>query len=117
MAARITSRTTGVRQPRKPGTVPLDKTIQKTNITSIGGQAAIITIDIHGRGGTSFVPVIEYVNANRYFRDAILIYFTDGMGDRSIPRPLTLRTMWVLQDDQCELSVGTPYAETLVMDN
>ena len=34
-----------------------------------------------------------------------------------IPRPLTLRTMWVLQDDQCELSVGTPYGEILVMDN
>ena len=76
-----------------------------------------VSFDIQGRGGTSFVPVIEYVNANRYFRDAILIYFTDGMGDRSIPRPLTLRTMWVLQDDQCELSVGTPYAEILVMDN
>ena len=75
-----------------------------------------VSFDIQGRGGTSFVPVIEYVNANRYFRDAILIYFTDGMGDRSIPRPLTLRTMWVLQDDQCELSVGTPYGEILVMD-
>jgi predicted metal-dependent peptidase len=75
-----------------------------------------VSFDIQGRGGTSFVPVIEYVNANRYFRDAILIYFTDGMGDRSIPQPLTLRTMWVLQDDQCELSVGTPYGEILVMD-
>ena len=75
-----------------------------------------VSFDIQGRGGTSFVPVIEYVNANRYFRDAILIYFTDGMGDRSIPRPLTLRTMWVLQDEQCELSVGTPYGEILVMD-
>lgn len=75
-----------------------------------------VSFDIQGRGGTSFVPVIEYVNANRYFRDAILIYFTDGMGDPSIPRPLTLRTMWVLQDDKCELSVGIPYGEILIMD-
>ena len=38
-----------------------------------------VSFDIQGRGGTSFVPVIEYVNENRYFRDAILIYFTDGL--------------------------------------
>lgn len=75
-----------------------------------------ISYDIHGRGGTSFVPVIEYVNCNRQFHDAILIYFTDGMGDRSIPRPLTFRTMWVLYDEQCDLSVSNPYGEILVMD-
>lgn len=75
-----------------------------------------ISYDIHGRGGTSFVPVIEYVNSNRYFRDAILIYFTDGAGDCSIPRPLTLRTMWVLHNKYCELSVWEPYGEVLFMD-
>ena len=79
-------------------------------------SAQDISYDIHGRGGTSFVPVIDYVNENRYFRDAILIYFTDGMGDHSIPRPLTLRTMWVLQNDNCKLSVRNPYGEVLVMD-
>ena len=33
---------------------------------------------VSGRGGTSFVPVIEYINKNSYFRDSVLIYFTDG---------------------------------------
>lgn len=75
-----------------------------------------ISYNIHGRGGTSFIPVIEYVNSHRYFRDAILIYFTDGLGDHSIPRPLTLRTMWVLYDKYCELSVREPYGEVLFMD-
>ena len=75
-----------------------------------------LAYEVHGCGGTSFTPVIEHVNANRYFRDAILIYFTDGMGEASIPRPLTLRTMWVLQDDKCRLSVRNPYGEVLVMD-
>lgn len=79
-------------------------------------SAKDISYDIHGRGGTSFVPVIEHVNSTRYFRDAILIYFTDGMGDHSIPRPLTLRTMWVLQHETCKLSVSNPYGEVLVMD-
>lgn len=75
-----------------------------------------VSFQIHGRGGTSYIPVIEYINANRYFRDAILIYFTDGIGDRSIPRPLTLRTMWVLLNEQCALSVSNPYGEVLVID-
>ena len=75
-----------------------------------------ISYDIHGRGGTSYIPVIEHINSHRYFRDAILIYFTDGQGDRSIPRPLTFRTMWVLLDEQCRLSVQNPYGEVLVMD-
>ena len=75
-----------------------------------------VSYELHGRGGTSFIPVIEYINSNRNFRDAILIYFTDGEGDRSIPRPLTFRTMWVLHDDQCQLSVRNPYGEVLVMD-
>ena len=75
-----------------------------------------VSFDVQGRGGTSFTPVIEYVNSNRYFRDAILICFTDGMGERSIPRPLTQRIMWVLQDKNCKLSVTIPYGEVLVMD-
>ena len=75
-----------------------------------------VSLDIQGRGGTSFVPVIEHINANRQLRDAILIYFTDGMGDRSIPKPLTFKTMWVLHNDDCQLSVKNPYGGVLVMD-
>lgn len=74
-----------------------------------------VSYDIHGRGGTSFVPVIEYINSERYFRDSILIYFTDGEGDRSIPKPMTLRTIWVLHNEDCELSVRYPYGEVMYM--
>ena len=74
-----------------------------------------VSYDIYGRGGTSFIPVIEYINADRYFRDAILIYFTDGEGDHSIPRPLTLRNLWVLYDEYCKLSIQNPYGEVLTM--
>jgi predicted metal-dependent peptidase len=48
-----------------------------------------------GRGGTSYVPAIEYINSHK-FRDAVMIYFTDGYGDSSIPRPLTYRNLWVI---------------------
>lgn len=75
-----------------------------------------ISYEIHGRGGTSFIPVIDFINGNRQLRDAILIYFTDGMGDRSIPRPLTRKTMWVLHNERCKLSVREPYGEILIME-
>lgn len=75
-----------------------------------------VSYDINGGGGTSFIPVIKYINSNRYFRDAILIYFTDGMGNTSIPRPLTRRTMWILHNEHCKLSVRNPHGEVLVMD-
>ena len=66
-----------------------------------------------GRGGTAFTPVIEYVNNDRYFRDALLIYFTDGDGEREIPRPRTYRNLWVVLGDAGNLSVEEPYGTVI----
>ena len=65
--------------------------------------------NVVGRGGTAFTPVIEYVNNDRYFRDALLIYFTDGYGEREIPRPKTYRNLWVILGNPKNLSVREPY--------
>lgn len=51
---------------------------------------------IKGRGGTSFTPVIEYVNSKKKYRQSILVYFTDGRGDYKIPKPLVKKVIWVL---------------------
>ena len=64
---------------------------------------------VKGRGGTLFTPAIEYINSHRYFRDALLIYFTDGFGEDSIPRPLTYRNIWVVFDDPNYLTLDEPY--------
>ena len=53
--------------------------------------------------------MIEYVNNDRYFRDALLIYFTDGYGEREIPRPKTYRNLWVILGNPKDLSVREPY--------
>lgn len=68
---------------------------------------------VAGRGGTCFTPVIEYINNDRYFRDALLIYFTDGYGEREIPRPRTYRNMWIVIGDARHLSVKEPYGAVL----
>ena len=68
---------------------------------------------VTGRGGTWFSPVIEYINEDKYFRDALLIYFTDGYGETNIPRPRTYRNMWVVIDDARHLSLKEPYGIVL----
>ena len=69
--------------------------------------------NVTGRGGTAFTPVIEYVNNDRYFRDALLIYFTDGYGEREIPRPKTYRNLWVVLGDEENLSLKEPYGTVI----
>lgn len=66
-----------------------------------------------GRGGTSFTPVINYINEHRYFRDALLIYFTDGYGESSIPRPRTYRNLWVILGKTDNLSVKEPFGKVI----
>src|SRR5574344_2349297 len=69
-----------------------------------------ITTKVTGRGGTSYIPVIEYINAHKY-RDAVMIYFTDGYGDSRIPKPKTYRNLWVVLRDKNNLSLSNPYGE------
>ena len=64
---------------------------------------------VAGRGGTAFTPVINYINKERYYRDALLIYFTDGFGEYSIPKPKTYRNIWVILDNENNLSLKEPY--------
>ena len=68
---------------------------------------------VTGRGGTAFEPVIEYINNDKYYRDSLLIYFTDGYGEVSITRPLVYRNMWVVIGDKRNLSVKEPYGVVL----
>lgn len=78
---------------------------------------------IRGRGGTMFTPAIEFINGNSQdanwakhpkhgkFRDALMVYFTDGYGESEIPKPRTYRNLWVVLNDVKALSVKNPYGE------
>lgn len=70
--------------------------------------------DITGLGGTSYIPTINYINKNNY-KDAILIYFTDGYGNKKIPRPKTFRNIWVVLDDAKNLSLENPYGSVVTL--
>ena len=75
-------------------------------------KPADLKFSVTGRGGTSFVPAIEYINEHKY-NDAVMVYFTDGYGDYSIPRPKTYRNLWVVLDDESNLSVSEPYGKVM----
>jgi predicted metal-dependent peptidase len=73
-----------------------------TEITVVQADTAISNISkfnhradfkVHGRGGTSFQPVIDYYNENMH-KYTCLIYFTDG--EASAPTPARGRMLWVL---------------------
>lgn len=74
-----------------------------------------IALSVRGRGGTAFTPVIEYINNERRFRDALLIYFTDGFGESEIPRPRTYRNLWVILDNAAHLSLREPYGTKVAL--
>lgn len=69
----------------------------------------------HGRGGTSYLPVINYINSHPRYRNALLIYFTDGYGDGEIPKPKVRQTVWVLTDGDY-LSLKKPYGDVVTID-
>ena len=70
---------------------------------------------VYGRGGTAFTPAIEYINNNKYYRDALMVYFTDGFGENKIPRPLIYRALWVVFGDKENLSLTNPYGDVVSM--
>ena len=72
-----------------------------------------ISLEVTGRGGTCFTPVIDYINSGSKYRGAVLIYFTDGFGEEKIPKPKTYRNLWVIIGKKDMLSVKQPYGEVL----
>ncbi len=60
--------------------------------------------EIHGRGGTSFQPVIDHYNDNKRAYTA-LIYFTDG--EASSPENCPNNTLWV-HSSHCEINEELP---------
>ena len=72
-----------------------------------------INLNVTGRGGTCFTPVIDHINKTGKYRDAVLIYFTDGYGEEEIPKPKTYRNLWVIIGNKEYFSVEQPYGEVL----
>lgn len=67
-------------------------------------------------GSTAFSPVFEYVKENN-LRDNIVIYFTDGVGEKELKvKPINKNTIWVLTGTE-ELSLKSPFGDIKRINN
>jgi predicted metal-dependent peptidase len=69
-----------------------------TTIRSIESYKGKNELEVHGRGGTEFDPVLEYFNANLN-KYTSLVYFTDGECSADV-KPKG-NVLWVLSEESC----------------
>ncbi len=61
-------------------------------------------------GSTEFTPVFQYI-ADNNLRKAVLIYFTDGIGEKELKvKPINKNTIWVISGNE-DLSIKNSYGE------
>ncbi len=101
-----------------------------TEITKIQDIKNLESYEINGAGGTKYSPVINYINdvyeqddvhnrlkyqgAIQDNKTTLLIYLTDGYGEREIPICHNLFTIWVLTTKVNNFSVENPYNSDVV---
>lgn len=72
---------------------------------------------LNTRGATKFSPVFQYMKENN-MRNHILIYFTDGLGEKELETiPVNRKTIWVLTGKEEALSLTKPYGLVKKLNN
>jgi len=77
-----------------------------------GDIAKIQNLTIRGGGGTSHLPVYDYVRENLP-QTKFLINFTDGYTD--FPKHEEVRTIWVLTKNSCK-DENIPFGDIIRME-
>ena len=88
-------------------------------IRAIKNISDIKNLVILGRGGTKYEPVFELINSDKKYKNSIVVYFTDGYGSHSIPKPKCKKLIWVLSTEngmKPSLSVKEPYGLITTID-
>ena len=58
------------------------------------------SFNLHGRGGTSFQPVFDYLKDEQYPKETQLFIFTDGGGEREINNHGYKKYQWIISGNQ-----------------
>lgn len=76
-----------------------------------------IKAKVDTRGATAFSPVFQYIYEKK-LRNHLLIYFTDGIGERELSiKPINSKTLWVLTGAEESLSLINPPGEVKKLSN
>ena len=85
----------------RTGYYPIELIHCDTQITKIETYTGKNEIICHGRGGTCFLPVLEYMRDEKSTKEGLtptLIFFTDGFGENPADEGFTkkFKTIWVV---------------------
>lgn len=81
--------------------IQFDWEIQNVDTIAPGEKPSF---DLHGRGGTSFQPVFDYLKNEQYPKETQLFIFTDGGGEWEINNRGYKKYQWIISGNQ-QLSV------------
>lgn len=106
---RTRSEIQGVRDMLHPEKMTiLDCDYKIHNVYEIDAQTDIMSLEFHGGGGTSFLPVLEYVKEHPA---QALIYFTDLYGEDNLD-PVDYPILWLCNSNHKPANIGeTVYVE------
>lgn len=77
--------------------IQFDWEIQNVDTIAPGEKPSF---DIHGRGGTSFQPVFDYLKDEQYPKETQLFIFTDGGGEWEINNRGYKKYQWIISGNQ-----------------
>lgn len=77
--------------------IQFDWDIQNVDTIAPGEKPSF---DLHGRGGTSFQPVFDYLKEEQYPKETQLFIFTDGDGEWEINNRGYKKYQWIISGNQ-----------------
>ena len=77
--------------------IQFDWDIQNVDTIAPGEKPSF---DLHGRGGTSFQPVFDYLKEEQYPKETQLFIFTDGGGEWEINNRGYKKYQWIISGNQ-----------------
>jgi predicted metal-dependent peptidase len=87
-------------RPEKMTIIDCDSRIH--NIYEIDSNTDILSLDFTGGGGTSFLPVLDYVTEHP---TQALVYFTDLYGETNLPE-VDYPVLWICNSDHAPANIG-----------
>ena len=77
--------------------IQFDWEIQNVDTIAPGEKPSF---DLHGRGGTAFQPVFDYLKEEQYPKETQLFIFTDGGGEWEINNRGYKKYQWIISENQ-----------------
>lgn len=77
-----------------------------------------LNYQVHGRGGTSYQPVVDYIKDQKINnREALVIFLTDGGGESNVEFGSFSNFLWLVVEENQRLSVDNFKGQVMTLDS